>query len=200
MKFVVVKNEFDFKKIRKIKDSKIIIFIKDNIDFQRSIEPINMRNSDVIILGNNKTLSNILIYDDFNSSYNTGIFSVVRNLYVRNLNVINAHIHGGEVCGILAGDVREKFTGIDIGLYGFVDGRNICGGFVGICDFIKTQATYFKGEVSGKSIIGSVAGIANEADIDTIVTDEYDLDKLEKIGCLNSEILAGTSKKYKNCK
>lgn len=159
MKVNVISSQEDLEKLKPSNSDKVILLITNNINLTRSFKPINMENNDVIVFGNNKTISNLNI--DNLESKGTGIFSKVKNLYVRNLNIEGARINAEEVCGVLCGDVNGDFTCKNSKVSSVIHADSMAGGLVGVARNIDLDNVCINTYIEARGCIGGVAGMAN---------------------------------------
>lgn len=158
-KKIKIKNVNDFNKLRNnFKEENIAIYIRNDIDFTYDeFKPIDLSDKNVYVYGNGYFLSNLRV----NSKEYAGLFSKVKNLYVRKLKFDNAEINGEVYAGILAGCVGED-TNIELSdFYGKVNAKAYAGGVAGYSSNINSSCNMFVTNVDGYDVVGGVVGYCN---------------------------------------
>jgi len=170
MRVIIIKNVEDLEKINKLHEGLNVILIRNNINLENiNFKPIDAEDSDVIIYGFNKTIYNLNI-DNKENMY-TGLFSKVRNIYVRNITITNVNIKGGSCIGILAGYVENKTEMVDALVRGKLEGLSHIGGVVGVTKNIITKKSFVKPTIKAKDVVGSITAMAETAVIETTKVD-----------------------------
>lgn len=158
---IVVNTIDDLDKIRLVPDgNKIIILIRKNLKFNNSERfiSINKPNSDVIVYGGSHTIYDLNIESDGNK---VGLFSEVKNLYVRNLYFHDVTIKGHDEVGALVG-TTNKLNAKDLGFSGSIEGYEFVGSLVGSCESIVVENTDVFTDVKANDIAGGVVGITKD--------------------------------------
>ena len=173
MKLIVIRRQSDLENIKNIEEDIILLFLANNIKLNGEFIPINKENSDIIILGNGFTIEGLYINRE-DENYN-GIFSKVRNLNVRDLNVLNANIKSGEVCGVLAGDVEENLKARNISINANISADSIVGGLVGNAKNSNIKSCNISGQFTSRGIMGGLVGMSHtfEGDNNEIYNFEF---------------------------
>lgn len=148
MQIVEVKTKEDLYNLRNLEDGKVIIILNNDIDLSniKEFPSIDLPRCSVVIYGRGHKIKNLNIDEEDT----VGLFSDVKDLYVRNLNIENANIKGICEAGILAGSVNGT---LDI------------------------KSSTFSGTVTSEFLAGSIAGIAKnlrikDTKVDVKVTTE----------------------------
>ncbi len=128
---VLIKTKEDLYNLRNLEEGKIIIVLNNDIDLGKIKEfpSIELPKSSIVIYGRGHKIVNLNIDEEDT----VGLFSDVKDLYVRNLNIENANIKGICEAGILAGSVNGT---------------------------LDVKASSFSGDVTSEFLAGSLAGIA----------------------------------------
>lgn len=167
----IIKSQNDFEKIRILenyKDKSIIIFldIVNNIKFDESYMPVDLKDYTVVLKGNNNTFSNLNVVDKINLDGRrdyVGLFARAKNLYVSNLNVKDSTLYGESMCGILAGQV-DDFLSVDNCNFGNIN--IICsshsGTLVGTANRAIIKNTNVYSKLHGVDVLGGIVGLVNE--------------------------------------
>lgn len=171
-KVVVVRNVEDFEKIRKAKGcDKLTVFILNDVDFEDGhlFLPIDLSGTEVCIYGLGNTINNLTINNVF--AKQSGLFSCVKNLFVKKLKVTRAKVIGDEICGVLAGRVDESFIADELYINSEVNCYAISGGVIGVADTVYVNDSTICTTLSGKGVLGGLAGMAencfvNESNVD----------------------------------
>ena len=192
-KVVVARNVFDLEKLRECKGSeKVTLFILNDIHFdeENSFYPINLENTDVIVYGLTNTLHDLVIEAKYNNY--VGLFSNVRNLYVKNLNVKNALVLGNEVCGILAGHIDEELSVDGCDISGSIISDAITGGLAGSAGKVNVNKSLICSTISGRGCLAGVAGMADSCDMnDSLVNATFKPTQIVRNGkCLIDQYVA----------
>lgn len=164
-------NENDFDNLRNFKferctSKNVVININEDITFKNSFKPINLEGFDVIVNGNNHTLSNINI-DTFTRDYFekdfAAMFSNLYNLYVYNLNINNSNVYGAVKCGTLAGHIDGNAIINNVNATNLlVNSEAFAGGLIGRCNEIELINSNISSSVYGHDVVGGVVGMANK--------------------------------------
>lgn len=169
-KMVLIKNTNDIEKLRNLKNTeRVTIFLLNDIYFKEEQYhlPINLENSNVIFYGLNHSINNLQINNK--NKNNTGLFSSVKNLYVRNLKISNAKLISNEVNGLIAGEVKEDVFVDGLELDSVIISDAISGGIVGACNNIDVKNSIIFSTISGRGVLGGLAGIAEKYRIENII-------------------------------
>lgn len=161
-KVVVIRKEEDFDKIRSVKGcEKLTVFILSDVNFEDGhlFLPIDLSGTEVSIYGLGNTLNNLTINNV--DSKQVGLFSSVKNLYVKKLKVTKAKVNGDEVCGVLAGHVDESFIADELYMDSDVDCHAISGGVIGSADTVFINESTICSSLSGVGVLGGIAGMAD---------------------------------------
>jgi len=145
--------------IKKNKSNRIVIEIKNDIVFTKDITPYNLDGFDVLIKGNNHTLSNLNIYgNNF-----VGLIRKVDNIQVIDLNLSHVNIYGNVKCASIAAQVNENAS-IDNSNFDdiFVNCDAFAGGIIGRCKNISISNSNIKAYVYAHDIAGGVVGLTDE--------------------------------------
>ena len=173
-KVILVKKMDDFLKLGELKkDSLGIVIIKNDLDFHNiksyscgeafmkrdEIFPINLVNSSLVIYGNNHVIENLNIEAQ---DHYVGMFSKIRNLYLKNLEIKNAHIKAMSVVGIVAADVLDKIKVNNCVINGTVTADTHVGSIAGLTNVIDVIDTDVYTEIKANDYVGGLVGQANE--------------------------------------
>ena len=137
--YLVINEVNDFLRLRNIKENEsMVIVINKNINFNDiEFKPINAKTNNIIIYGLNNKISNLKI--DNGQEENTGLFSEVKNLYVRGLEIDNFSIYGGVCTGSLVGNASEYVSVKNSKFNGLIDAEAYAGGLVGTCKKLELE-------------------------------------------------------------
>ena len=155
-----IDSEKDFDKVRNIDSSyyrEVYLAINKSIKFTERFEPIDARNLDIIIKGNNHTLCNFNIDIDRNEC--AGLFSQVNSIQVYDLNVKDFNIKGGVQSGSLVGRAEKAVLVKNSTFEGKVDSEAFGGGIAGSTDAILIENSEVKADVTGLDVVGGVVGL-----------------------------------------
>lgn len=161
-KVVIIRKEEDFDKIRLAKGcEKLTVFLLNDVSFEEGhlLLPIDLTGTEVVFYGLGNTLNNIKVHNVH--ALQSGMFSNVKNLYVKKLNVTRAKVIGDEVCGVLAGHVDENFVADGLNITSDVDCHAVSGGVVGVAKTVFVTNSTICSTVSGKGVLGGIAGMAD---------------------------------------
>lgn len=179
-KLIIIKEPEDINKLRNLKmNTTAVVVIYNDIDFSKTyhFEPIAASNVDIIIYGFNHIMSNLRIYkpeDNF-----VGLFSKVKNLYINDLIIRKFNIFSDEVSGPLAGEVEESLKVKNVRSISFIKSDAISGGLVGIASNIEISNSNINSSISGRGLLGGIAGQANtyksnkNTFVTTLLNDSY---------------------------
>lgn len=159
-RIVYINNAKDFEKLRELKKVKeIVIVINRDIDFKNIVfTPIDLENSDVKIIGKNKSIKNLIIEND-NTPY-TGLFSKVGSLSVKSLILSSAIIRGGVLSGSLVGKSEGDLTLSHCKICSIVDAEALCGGVAGCAHDVFLNNTEINTAINGYDIVGGVSAMS----------------------------------------
>ncbi len=160
--YFVINEVNDFLRLRNIKENEsMVIVINKNINFNDiEFKPINAKTNNIIIYGLNNKISNLKI--DNGQEENTGLFSEVKNLYVRGLELDNFSIYGGVCTGSLVGNASEYVSVKNSKFNGLIDAEAYAGGLVGTCKKLELENNNINTMVKAIDVVGGVVGLADE--------------------------------------
>lgn len=174
--------ESDFEALRYLencqnKNEEIIIILRNDIEFSREFKPLNLFGYTIIFKGKHHTLSNIAIINHHNIDGTkdvAGMFSMVKNLYVNNLNINKSYIYEGQVSGTLAGEVEEELLIDKCNFQDLVvNSEAYCGGVAGVANNVTIRDSYISSHVYGIDVVGGVVGMSRSyTEIDSNNTSE----------------------------
>lgn len=167
---VVIRKVEDLEKIREAKNcDKLSVYLLNDISFDEGhfLLPIDLENTDVIFYGLGNTINNLTINNVMSKC--SGLFSNVKSLCVKKLKVTDASVIGEEVCGTLAGYVKEDFAADELELHSVVDSEAMSGGVVGIAKNINIKDSLICTNISGKGVIGGIAGSADACEVNNSI-------------------------------
>ena len=164
MEIINIYEESDFEKLRfyekhnsKVLD--LIINVVNDIEFTCVFMPLNLRKYNVTIIGNNKTLSRLLILE---SGDNCGIFKEVNSLKILDLSIKKAYLRGGTLSGIFAGRVSNTVLASNINLDDVtIDAEAYSGSICGRAGEIILNNSNIDCQVYGIDVVGGIVGISN---------------------------------------
>lgn len=185
-KTVVIRKEEDFDKIRELKGcDKLTIFILSDVYFEEGhlFLPIDLTGTEVCIYGLGNTLNNFNVNNVY--SKQSGLFSNVKNLYVKKLKVTRAKVVGDEICGILAGHVDETFIGDELYVNSEVDCHAISGGVVGVAKTVCINDSTILTTLSGKGVLGGIAGMADNCYVNESIVNATFKPKMQSVSKKN---------------
>ena len=88
-----------------------------------------------------------------------GMFSEVKNLYVRNLIFDNANVKGNDEVGILAGHVDGKLDVKESLFNGTVEGKSFVGGVAGLAEESEFKIVDVFAEIEAEEFVGGLVGL-----------------------------------------
>lgn len=158
LKVIVVKTIEDLEKLREVKSGKVAIILKGDLDLKdiKNFRSINIPNTSVIIYGAGHTIYNMNIESSLDS---VGMFSEVKNLYVRNLLFDNANVKGNDEVGILAGHVDGKLDVKESLFNGTVEGKSFVGGVAGLAEESEFKIVDVFAEIEAEEFVGGLVGL-----------------------------------------
>ena len=157
MKVIVVKTIEDLERIKGLKSDRIVIILNNDLDLKdiNNFESINMSDTSVVIYGRGHTIKNLTI----ESEDTVGMFSEVKDLYVRNIIFDNAQVKGECEVGILAGVVIRKLDIKDALFHGKVEGKSFVGGLCGLSEEVKAENVDLFTKIKGNDFTGAIVGL-----------------------------------------
>lgn len=158
LKVIVVKTIEDLEKLREIKSGKVAVILKGDLDLKdiKNFRSINIPNTSVIIYGAGHTIYNMNIESSLDS---VGMFSEVKNLYVRNLLFDNANVKGNDEVGILVGHVDGKLDVKESLFNGTVEGKSFVGGIAGLTEESEFKTVDVFAEIEAEEFVGGLVGL-----------------------------------------
>ena len=164
-----IKEANDFEKIRIYEGYKplgnnneygtmtIIVNILKDIKFEGIFKPLVFDSYDIIIKGNNKTISNLIVYD---AGQNNGLFSSVNSIIANNLTVSTTIIRGTKNSGCIVGFCKNDavFNNIKI-LNSMIISKGYSGGLVGLAKNVSVNYSMVNSFITGINYVGGFAGI-----------------------------------------
>lgn len=158
LKVIVVKTIEDLEKLREVKSGKVAVILKGDLDLKdiKNFRSINIPNTSVIIYGVGHTIYNMNIESSLDS---VGMFSEVKNLYVRNLLFDNANVKGNDEVGILAGHVDGKLDVKESLFNGTVEGKSFVGGVAGLAEESEFKIVDVFAEIEAEEFVGGLVGL-----------------------------------------
>ena len=184
---VDIYTEDDFEKLRRFDintamTNHILIAIRDNVDFTKPFNPINLEGFNININGYNHTISNIYVnrYATEMAQDFVGMFEHANNISISDLKIVDSYIYGGVKCGTLAGEITNKLKLNNV--YAdklIVNAEAFCGGIVGRCNEAEILNSTINSHVYGHDVVGGVVGMANKytEENSVINTDGYAVGK-----------------------
>lgn len=158
LKVIVVKTIEDLEKLREVKSGKVAVILKGDLDLKdiKNFRSINIPSTSVIIYGAGHTIYNMNIESSLDS---VGMFSEVKNLYVRNLLFDNANVKGNDEVGILAGHVGGKLDVKESLFNGTVEGKSFVGGVAGLAEESEFKIVDVFAEIEAEEFVGGLVGL-----------------------------------------
>lgn len=158
LKVIVVKTIEDLEKLREVKSGKVAVILKGDLDLKdiKNFRSINIPNTSVIIYGAGHTIYNMNIESNLDL---VGMFSEVKNLYVRNLLFDNANVKGNDEVGILAGHVDGKLDVKESLFNGTVEGKSFVGGVAGLAEESEFKIVDVFAEIEAEEFVGGLVGL-----------------------------------------
>lgn len=185
-KVVIVRKVEDFDKIRDAKGSeKLTIFLLNDVSFEEGhlLLPIDLTGTEVCIYGLGNTINNLKINNVH--AKQSGLFSSVKNLYVKKLKVTRAKVIGDEICGVLAGHVDESFVADELYVNSDVDCHAISGGVIGSANTVYINDSTICTTLSGNGVLGGIAGMADNCFVNESVVNVTFKPKSKLVGKKN---------------
>lgn len=158
LKVIVVKTIEDLEKLREVKSGKVAVILKGDLDLKdiKNFRSINIPSTSVIIYGAGHTIYNMNIESSLDL---VGMFSEVKNLYVRNLLFDNANVKGNDEVGILAGHVDGKLDVKESLFNGTVEGKSFVGGVAGLAEESEFKIVDVFAEIEAEEFVGGLVGL-----------------------------------------
>ena len=154
---VILKNDIDYNNPESYKDKKV--YYKEGSSFK----PITREGISVIIYGRGHKIENLSV-----NSYlgNTGMFSKLENLYLRNVSFDNMSVKGRVSVGGVVGEVTGKLDVKTSGFSGNVEGESFVGGIAGVAEDVSITGSTSITEIKGEEFVGGVVGLVRHINYD----------------------------------
>lgn len=157
MKVIVVKTIEDLERIKELKSDRVVVVLNNDLNLKdiKNFKSINMSDTSVVIYGRGHTIKNLTV----DAEDTVGMFSEVKDLYVRNIIFDNVDIKGKCEVGILAGVVIRKLDIKDALFHGKIEGKSFVGGLCGLGENIKAENVDLFTKIKGEEFTGTVVGL-----------------------------------------
>lgn len=158
MKVIVVKTIEDLERIKGLKSDKVVIILNNDLDLKdiKNFESINLSDTSVVIYGRGHTIKNLSI----SGEDTVGMFSELKDLYVRDTIFDSVNVNGICEVGVLSGHVSGKLDVKGSLFHGKITGESFVGSLCGTAETINIENTDLFTEVKGEELTGSVVGLA----------------------------------------
>ena len=166
-KLIHVKSIEDLNKVREIDQDlyqTVILILDKDLNFNlKQFEPIDARNLNVIIRGNNHNLWNLYIRDG--KKMEVGLFSRTKDFQIFDIDNFTNFVLGESCVGALVGSVNGNAIVSNVKADAWVNGESHCGGLFGTTKKITVSDSSVYSIVEGKDIVGGLVGMCDQVEL-----------------------------------